>query len=376
MSTPTGRIRGTTREVPRALAAQTDRSMHCGITLLAVSLAAAPYLVAWLTTPPGLIFVGHLSNPIDGLSYLAKMGQGARGDWFFHLPTTPEPHAGGPLFLYYLALGHFASLTGLSTVLVYHLARAGGGIALGLAAWSFLGRSFKTLAPRRFAFALFMLGLGFGWLTSPLGLTAVDLLLPEGFAFHSTLINPHFPLATAALLVVMPGLFEATRRVGTGGPRWRRLALRSAALVGAVVLQPFLIVPVVAVGGTWCLLAVAREQTAPRESVPRLVALIGPGAIVAGALASYAYLDPVLRQWSAQNITPSPPVWDYLLGFGWPALAVAGLGVAWLWRARVGLAGSHSPSSSPRRGGRPSSPDPFPQSWGKGSGVTPPPLPV
>ena len=35
--------------------------------------------------------------------------------------------------------------------------------------------------------------------------------------------------------------------------------------------------------------------------------------------------DPVLRGWTAQNVTPSPPVWDYALGYGLIlALAVPG----------------------------------------------------
>ncbi len=41
-------------------------------------------------------------------------------------------------------------------------------------------------------------------------------------------------------------------------------------------------------------------------------------------------MDPVLRQWAAQNTLPAPPVWDYLLS--WCVLLIPALGGAWLAR--------------------------------------------
>ena len=51
-----------------------------------VLMATLPYLVAWSTTPDDLFYVGLLTNPEDGHSYLAKMRQGIRGQWLFYLP--------------------------------------------------------------------------------------------------------------------------------------------------------------------------------------------------------------------------------------------------------------------------------------------------
>ena len=44
-----------------------------------------------------------------------------------------------------------------------------------------------------------------------------------------------------------------------------------------------------------------------------------------------ARLDPILAGWNAQNLTPSPPLWDLLLSFS-PALFLALVGVSKLWR--------------------------------------------
>ncbi|NIV33482.1 MAG: hypothetical protein GWN58_29745, partial [Anaerolineae bacterium] len=65
-----------------------------------------------------------------GESYYAKMQQGARGDWLFHLAFTSEPHEGAFIFTFYLALGHLAAALGLPIPLVYHLARICAGLFL------------------------------------------------------------------------------------------------------------------------------------------------------------------------------------------------------------------------------------------------------
>ena len=58
---------------------------------LIVGLTCLPFLVAWQVAPTGTQYTGLLINHYDGESYYAKMQQGARGDWLFHLAFTPEP---------------------------------------------------------------------------------------------------------------------------------------------------------------------------------------------------------------------------------------------------------------------------------------------
>ena len=72
--------------------------------LALVAIATLPFLIAYWTTPEGLFYTGFLSNPEDGHTYLAKMRQGMRGDWLFHMPFTPEPHRGAFL-LYWVNMG-------------------------------------------------------------------------------------------------------------------------------------------------------------------------------------------------------------------------------------------------------------------------------
>ena len=68
-------------------------------------------------------FMGMLSNPKDGATYLSKIEQGRRGEWLFTLRYTPEAHDGAGFHTFYLFLGHIGRLTGLSNLVLFHLAR-------------------------------------------------------------------------------------------------------------------------------------------------------------------------------------------------------------------------------------------------------------
>ena len=90
------------------------------VILLVISL---PYLYGALISTPAAQFGGLVIGVEDGNSYLAKMRLGATGGWRFYLFYTSEPHRGAYLFLFHLLLGKLARLSGLSFILVYHLAR-------------------------------------------------------------------------------------------------------------------------------------------------------------------------------------------------------------------------------------------------------------
>ena len=163
-------------------------------TVVVVAAASVPYLIAYLTTPDDLFYLGFLSNPEDGHTYLAKMRQGWQGDWLFHLAFTPEPHQGEFLFTYYLFLGHLARWFGLPSILILHVARAVNGALLLVVVYYAAAQFFSEIAQRRFAFWLIAAGSGFGWLVTFFGVMSTDLWVPEGYVFYSLFVNPHFPL--------------------------------------------------------------------------------------------------------------------------------------------------------------------------------------
>lgn len=292
------------------------------VALVAVGLSTAPYFYAYVTVPPDLHFSGLLANVGDGYSYLAKMAQGARGEWLFHLPFTPEPHEGGLLFTFYLALGHLARITGLPLALVFHLARIATGLACLLVGYAFIAHFADSLSERRIAFLLLAFSSGLGWLVVPTGGLSTDLRIPESITFYNLVVNPHFPLALALLLLVFLGVL-APPQERLGGVR--HPVLLSAASFTLVSVQPFVFITLGAVLVpylAWCWL---RERRFPRIQAARAALVLAAATPVVLYDAWLLTTNPVMRAWTAQNLTPSPPPWDYLLGYGL-ILALATLG--------------------------------------------------
>jgi len=288
------------------------------VTLALVIVSSSPYLIAWAVTPEGAHFTGLIFNPQDGNSYIAKMRQGLMCSWSFHLPYTPEPHDGAPVYLFYLFLGHLARWTGLPLILVYHAARVTGGAAALLALYALTTCLSDDVGERRAMFLLAALGSGLGWLMGLLGVMTSDLWVPEAFLGYALLASAHFPLAIGLMAAIAGcGLWIVDCGLQVTG-----------LVIGAValgVIQPFGLVP--SFGGL--LLALVARTVRERRVPWREVAwVVGVGMI---ALPYPLYMqwalqaDPVLAAWNAQNVTPSPPLWDWMLSYGLVlALAVPG----------------------------------------------------
>ncbi len=306
-------------------------------------LVLGPYSLASQFHPGEAVFQGFLINPIDGNSYLAKMYQGWRGSWQFRLPYTTEPGEGAYLFLYYIFLGHLARWTGLSLILVYHLARWLGSIFMLWSLMRFytsLGFKGNLLAA---ALVLSAVGAGMGWLVFFSGNFTADFWVAEAYPFLSAYTNPHFPLALGLILCLLSG-FSGQSFQKRSSWNLTLLGLAVATLLLAII-SPFGVVIVLVVSGVrlvWRLLVEMLKY--PGRIKPRLqplriffagehkidlqifslVLAFGLPVLVYDWLIAKAH--PVLAIWNAQNLTPSPPVWDVLLSFS-PVIVLALVGL-------------------------------------------------
>lgn len=325
----------------------------CAVSLLA--LLNAPYGLAYVTAPPDT-FTGILYNYQDGHSYLAKMREGWRGEWLFTLPFTAEPGEGVFLFTYYLFLGHLARWIGTSIDLTYHLARVlGSALFLGVA-YRFIAYFFDTARARLLTWLFFFITSGLGWVLVPGGYLAADLWVAESIPFLTLFSNAHFPLAWALMLLIFEfailrsapsappssGTREDSRKWpsppsrlagearGEGEPRdaannlnlWLLLLFVTA----LAIVQPMTLLPVnVVLAGYWAWeTTLSLRRLDWRSALPVLaVALFSVPWVVYAVWATNT--QPLLREWNAQNITPSPPWWEAVLWGGVPlALAVVG----------------------------------------------------
>lgn len=306
-----------------------------GWALVLLLLSCLPYLIALFAAPAGWHFAGFLANPLDGHSYLAKMQQGAAGNWLFQFTYTPETHTGAFIFVFYLALGHLARLTGLPLIVMFHLARLVSGFLLLMIAWRFIRRVSPHPAEQRLAFVLLLSASGLGWLGAMLGAFPIDLWIPEAFVPYSLYTNPHFPLGMALMLVIFEQVVwpHPARMSSPLLPSWTEirpnLKVGLLGLILALVL-PFALVTTVIVLISHITWTYASQHRLPWSRIrPTLVV-----AFFAGPILLYDYWvsisQPIFAGWSAQNVTLAPALSDLVWGYGLVGLlAVVGAGLVW-----------------------------------------------
>ncbi len=297
-----------------------------GVALVILALSSVPYVVGALASTDTWHFGGLVMDLEDGYSHLAKMQQGAQGGWTYRILFTPEEQRGVVLYVFYLALGKVARFSGLSMILIYHLARLACGLFLLLVLYVFLARFVRGVAARRVTYVLATLSSGWGWLALILGrevflgVGPVDLWLMDGYTFFTILVFPHFALATGLLLCA---LLLTLVYLDTGS--WRFLVGAVVASVVLCVVHPFSLLLVdVLVGGQWALKTVLRRRVVWGEVLGLAILAVAPLPL-AGYFLWALRSSPILLTWQAQSLTLSPHPAHYFLGYGIPAiLAVAG----------------------------------------------------
>ncbi len=302
---------------------------------LLVTLTLLPYVWAFASDTPNdhWQFMGILSNPLDGATYFAKIGEGVRGQWLFTLAHTPEVSDGVAIHEFYLLLGHLADVLNFTPPLIFHLARIATGFAMYIAFY-FLGATiWQRLRARRLFFGLIAVGSGLGWLATLFfpTLHPIDLYVPEAIPLYATFINPHFPLSIALVTLIAATFIRVFRpgynvkpSLGNGG-----LTLGIVAFVLAL-LQPQAWLPIGFALSMYLVVQTIQTRKLPPEYQSQWVALaVIPALPVLAYDLGFVYLDPLYRNWNAQNVTSSGSVFNYILGFGLLLLVA----LPGLWRA-------------------------------------------
>lgn len=289
------------------------------ISILAALMTAVPYLIAQSSVEPDAVFSGFLINPIDGFSYLAKMRQGSTGGWLFHLPYAVDPGEGTLLFTYHIFLGKLVNLTGWAPIFLYHSVRVAASGFMFFLTFLLIKRFVEPASLRWKTYILIVFASGFGWLGLPFGMLASDLKIPESIPFYSAYTNAHFPLATALFLGILLLVVNAS------GITWKRFG--SIALLSTLLamVQPFPFIVLGSVFIVWQIWEVGRKVRENIENLGKALRAVpwwSFFAIVIGAAPWLVYdflltlNHSALSQWNQQNLTPSPPLGEFLLGFG------------------------------------------------------------
>jgi hypothetical protein len=311
------------------------------VAALTVALSSIPTAVGYLSQSPERVFVGAVYDWEDYYSHLAKMQQGAQGQWLYRDLFTSEDHPGAYINTFYVALGHLAAVAGLSPVLVYHVARLLCAITLLLVAYWFAACFISEQGVRRMAYALLCFSSGLGWLVllitgsfTLLGVTPVDFWFIEMYTFFTVLTFPHTCLAMALHLLAFAWMVRLLW--GKGG--WRNwLAAGGVALILAVI-HPYSVLPLDAALFLWWLYCLVRQCGVALRRLPWLIGFCAlPLPLVVYGYRAIA-ANPVLSAWQAQSTTLSPSPLHYVLGYGL-VLALAVWGGVLAVRVTVGNRG-------------------------------------
>jgi hypothetical protein len=222
---------------------------------------------------------------------------------------------------------------------VYHLARIVCGWLLVVAVYWAASFFTAEAAQRRYVVLLAGLAGGLGWLIGD----GPDLMVPESVTFASLFVNGHFALTSLLMLWLI------LRLCLTPPKGWLWLVDLLAA-VWLAWIQPFGILIVGAVVGVWWLLQSIKvwrsrpdtssdnavEQGQGRKLRPLALAwlrVVTVGLVVL-PIGLYDFWitrhNPAVAGWMAQNLTPSPPWWQWLTAYGFVGLlALLGLRPAW-----------------------------------------------
>ncbi len=298
-------------------------------------LLALPYLAAYSAQGEGWRWSGFLFGVEDGNSYIADMRQGADGAWLFRIPYTTEPQGGALIYLPFLLLGKLAGGAAMHDQLValFHLARIAAGIAMFLAVYRFLACFFESVPLRRWGLLAAAFGGGLGWILLAKGAYPLEFTSPEAFGFLSLFGLPHLAAARALLLLALAWMIspaEGEKPARTGAKIGLALAL-------GWFFQPLVVVVAGAVIAAFIALLFLRNRIRRGTATVSLRAPLTRALVAAGISVPFLLysglsftLDPVLRQWAAQNTLPAPPIWDYLLS--WSVLLLPAIAGAWLAR--------------------------------------------
>ncbi|HLV88151.1 MAG TPA: hypothetical protein VKV39_14290 [Candidatus Sulfotelmatobacter sp.] len=298
--------------------------MRCVVCLgLAICLVTSiPYVLGNRIAPAGTRFSNVLVYEKDQNNYLAYAHQAASGQWLFHNPMTAEPHGNVFFNLEWLATGKMAALFRVSAASAMQIQRWMAILFLCFAVYWLSAYLVESVAARRVALAVVMLGGGFGWLVMlrRLGLPVNVLYFPDfqwgvSSPFYWSLRVPHFAVAQALIVLGLVFFLRAERNGRALDFIWSGLCYAAAGTCRTYDMLSVLL----ATGLFVCLMA-WQERDYGRHLRMRIIPIL----VCMPVLAYYVWLfkvHPVFRWWSQAGADPPNP---FVLGlaFGLPALLV------------------------------------------------------
>jgi hypothetical protein len=285
-------------------------------TAFIVAATSLPYLLNESSEPMGYHYTWILPPfPEDSFGYMAWAQQAAHGAWLFKIKYTALPHSAFLFNPFFLLCGWISALLRLDIGVVFLVVKAIGAVLLLATFYRYT--DYLRLNPTQSVAAAIFLGVssGFGGILAVLGFASspstypADLLMPEMSTFWSLLWNPLFPWSLTLMLLSIYWVDRGTAEERTSDLWLSGLAIGVMALVHPYSLPLLFTMTVI--------IAVVRVKTAALGYLSRYFAAAAPFAIY---LLITSRTNALVAKHSVLGEMKSPPIGEFLLGFGFPLL--------------------------------------------------------
>ena len=243
------------------------------------------------------------------------MHDGAHGNLIYRFKFTTEPHEAAYLRLFYHLIGFVGGVFHIAPQITFHIFRLIFGAFALITIYLLNSSVFASVSERQFAFGVISTGAGLGWFKILLGNLGtqlpVDFWLPEAYTLFSIFSFPHFSAVTACIVLSII-LFIGYTKTQTPGTLVLIIAL------GLFVQQVNPLAPFI-IGISLFGISLSGSITARRILWREVTAL---GLLAISFVPQFLYQqsvlerDPIWAGYAAQNLTLSPPISEYLWGFG------------------------------------------------------------
>jgi len=278
-----------------------------GIIIFAFNLA--PYLYQPLYNPPDKSYIGSFPILTDLPTYLAKMAQGEEGNWLIMNRFTSEPHTAAPLYIFYILLGQIAGFFNWPLSFVFLASRFIFGFLFFLSIIYFIKYFINNERQRKIAYLLAVFSSGLGW--TYISKISLDLWNPDFIPMVRFSYFPHMTLATSLLLL---SILFFVRSLKENKTKFTILAGFLSFLLNFIL--PFHQVIAYPITASYALIHFRNNLEAKYAIIKKIFIFF---LLSTPSFLYLAYIGKTNAVWSIiekQNILPTPPIINIILGFG------------------------------------------------------------
>ncbi len=288
------------------------------VTVVLIVFAALPSVLGYVTAGPGETFLAFVEDWPDTFDYFAATELAQQGYWMAPFQGGRPEERGAAFRPLYILLAAFSAVTGVPIPEAHLLGRLLFTALLVPVVFFLLRDQLQEANQIRFALLSLLFGSGFGYLTGQdRGVNPTDLWHTGTVLFFSCSALVHLVASWCGLLLAYFYL----------GRSLRRKSRRDAVLGGGFLCLNGLIHPYHYVSGfvIACLATLWEwRSTRDRAALENCGIFLAIGGLSFGINVVIVLTQPIVRQVAANALNPSPPPWDYLLGFGVAGLLAMG----------------------------------------------------